>query len=122
MRQIESDRPHTGLISEGGLAIAIALKSQPFGPCPQVPSEDRPQHAAPEQEAASILREFEAIRPKLFIRRKAMLELAHDILMNREAHSPDVHVVVRQRQNTRRITPGESARRIDSATCDDHVG
>jgi len=122
MRQIELDRPHTGLTGEGGLAIATALKSQPFGPCRQVPSEDRPQHAAPDQEAASILREFEAIRPKLFIRRKAMLELAHDILMNLEGYSPDVYVVVRQRENIRRITPGESARRIESATCDDNVG
>jgi len=65
---------------------------------------------------------LETIRSKLFIRRKAVLELAHDILMNIQGYSPDVHVVVRQRQNIRRIAPGESARRIESATCEDNAG
>src|SRR5262249_43298107 len=40
MRQIETDRQNTGLSGERGLAVAAALKLQPFGARSQVPAED----------------------------------------------------------------------------------
>src|SRR5262249_60868394 len=94
----------------------------PVGAGPKRPAGAHRERAPPDHEAGSIPREFETVRPKLFIRRKAALELARDTLMSLQGDSPDVHVIVRQRQTIRRVAPRGSAWRIECATCAADIG